>query len=311
MPERFCIDSAYRGLLAANGLDSFAAIMSLNQGERLDKAGLESWRQRWRIRLTGPDGDTRTFYLKRFARPPLRRQIERWRGGDIRRSTARVECENAVQLAHAGVRVPRAISVGERTFAGWEQGSFVLLEEVQGQSLERMTAGMQPTGLTATPQAIESLARFAAHFHQAGFVHRDFYLSHIFIAAGGRGDDPGDYILIDLQRVFRPRLRRRRWIAKDLAAVAFSAPAEVVGRFGRLRFLARYVREFAGAGQARSIARSVGIRIERMRRRKHASKASRDDCRTSNEGPAGGSAAPALARTHDLPSSTSRPSGCG
>ena len=103
-----------------------------------------------------------------------------------------------------------------------------ILEE-QGLSKESMEAALE-------------LARLVADFHRAGFVHRDLYLSHIFICNTGKPTDE-TFCLIDLQRVFRPKFRRRRWMVKDLAALNFSTPEELVGRWERLRFLCRYVQQ--------------------------------------------------------------------
>jgi hypothetical protein len=126
---------------------------------------------------------------------------------------------------------------------------------------------MQSAGEAAKSQDIEALARFVARFHRTGFVHRDLYLSHVFLAAGRGGHSLEDYVLIDLQRVFRPRLRRSRWRVKDLAALAWSTPPAVVGRLGRLRFLVRYARECPSAGDVRRLARDIDARLVRMQRR--------------------------------------------
>ena len=113
-------------------------------------------------------------------------------------------------------------------------------------------------------------------------MHRDLYLSHVFIrpstgpceSVKGRpglagthagGDGPHDeFRLIDLQRVFRPSWRRRRWVVKDLAALHYSTPADRVGLLERLRFLCRYVRACGRFGTARQLAEAVGAKASRM-----------------------------------------------
>lgn len=268
MREFVHYDDGWAARLAPAGLADFEGVMAFDAGERLDKPGLEDWRQRWRVRL--PDDPTGpTIYLKRFSRPPLRRQIERWREGHAGWSTARIEYENARLLAAAGVPGVAAIGVGERMSGIVEYASYILLSEVPGDALERwlpreITAGRRPWAGTAGARAVESLARIIARFHAAGLIHRDLYLAHIFIHDDGSGEPA--FRLIDLQRVFRPRGRRRRWIVKDLAALAFSTPAQV-GTTTRLRFLCRYVRAYPGAGTARDLGRRVGAKVSWMRRR--------------------------------------------
>lgn len=252
--------------LARHGLTDFEAFFRLDSGTRLDKAGLEPWRQRWRIVLADQDGPPRTLYLKRFSHPPLRRQWERWCEGNTGLSTAGVEWTNARLLAEAGVPAVEAVAFGQEMAGPWERRSFVLTREVAGESLERWLPTHLPPverkiDLPGRRQLLARLASLTAGLHRAGFVHRDLYLAHIFIAADGLR-------LIDLQRVFRPHWRRRRWVVKDLAALHYSTPADRVGRWERLRFLCRYVRACSAFGSARTLAQLVDRKVRRMARRR-------------------------------------------
>lgn len=264
-----------RPLLAANGIRSLEDVFAWDAGERLDKPGLEPWRQRWRLRLVDQGGTERVFYLKRFDRPPPRRQAERWRNGCFRLSTAGLEYRNARDLARAGVESVEPAAFGQCMKGPWERRSFILLREMPGESLERWVPAHVPPAAEERDarlrkRRLDALARFVAAFHAAGFVHRDLYLSHVFICPPGLDAPAGreHYALIDVQRVFRPRWRRRRWVVKDLAALDLSTPADRVGRMERLRFLCRYVREFGRMGSARTLARLVGVRAARIARRR-------------------------------------------
>jgi hypothetical protein len=265
MGETLQIAPGEEGFLARNGLTSLEAVFRLNAGTRMDKPGLESWRQRWRLVLPDEKGVPRTLYLKRFERPPFQRQWDRWREGHGGLSTAGVEWTNARLLAQAGVPAVEAVAFGQEMLGFWERRSFVLIREVAGESLERwvpahLPPAVEETDLALRRRQLDSLARLLARFHRSGFVHRDLYLAHIFLETGG-------FRLIDLQRVFRPRWRRRRWVVKDLAALAFSTPADRVGRWARLRFLCRYTKECEDFGSARRLARSVDTKARRMARR--------------------------------------------
>lgn len=269
MSERLDIAPGCTALLAANRLGTLEDVFHHADGERLDKAGLESWRQRWRLRLEDGSGAC-VVYLKRFAHPPLRRQIDRWRAGAPWRSTAGIEWDNARDLAAAGIAAAEAVGMGERMQGPLERCSFILLREVPGESLERWVPAHGPA-LAGDPcrrrSLIDELARFVGRFHRAGYVHRDLYLCHIFIRATADDTRTAEFRLIDLQRVFRPRWRRLRWYIKDLAALDSSAPDPIVSERDRLRFLCRYARASGYAGSLRALAARVRGKAARMRTR--------------------------------------------
>lgn len=302
MSQTCVIAPAFAGILERSGLSGPEALFNWSQGERLDKRSLEPWRQRWRLKLSDTGGQQKTFYLKRFKDPPMRRQWARWLAGHSRRSTAAVEWENCRALSLAGIPAVEPVALAEEMRGPLERRSAIMLAEVPGESLERWTpANLPPCSARLTAETgmlrelIDALARLVADFHRAGFVHRDLYLAHIFIDGLPRSAEPGKrgqapreitlsmaggrsasepvpfcrpvvFRLIDLQRVFRPRWRRRRWAVKDLAALSFSASEERVSRRDRLRFLARYVRQCPDFGPARSLAGLIDRKVHRMAR---------------------------------------------
>jgi hypothetical protein len=271
----FEMAAGYERLLSACGLDGLDAVFRWDQGERLDKPGLEGWRQRWRISLGVPPAGAEVFYLKRFLNPPFRRQCDRWLQGNWGLSTAGIEWRNARDLAAAGIPAAVAVAFGQEMIGPWERRSFVMLHAVEGMSLEKwVPANLPHTSGRADSlcrrERIDRLARFVASLHRAGFVHRDLYLSHVFLEPGvGKPDElRGEgYRLIDLQRVFRPRWRLGRWVVKDLAALHYSTPAECVTPLERLRFLARYVRCCGRLISARQLSEKVHAKTLRMLKR--------------------------------------------
>ncbi len=270
MGDLFHIAPGCEPMLAVHGLTGMEAVFAWDRGERLDKNQLEPWRQRWRLVLKDRQAE-RTFYLKRFDRPPLRRQLARCIAGEWASSFAGIEWDRAHRLAAAGIPGPQPVAFGQCMRGPLEARSFVLIAEVPGESLERWVPAQRPDGDRLRAYGlIDTLARFVADFHRRGFVHRDLYLSHIFIADDtARGDDDTKgpaFTLIDLQRVFRPRWRRRRWVVKDLAALNFSTPLDRISARARLRFLARYVRACDRFGSARRLARLIGRKTARMSR---------------------------------------------
>jgi len=66
------------------------------------------------------------------------------------------------------------------------------------------------------------IAGLTSKMHRAGYVHRDFYSSHLLL---DQANGKMNLYLIDLARVFSPWFwRRGRWRVKDLAQLKYSAP---------------------------------------------------------------------------------------
>jgi len=268
----FWIAPDYEDVLTWHSMADMLSFIADHHGLRLDKAGLAGWRQRWRIRFDGPAGRQSgwTCYLKRFTSPPFSAQWGRWLEGRPFDSTAGIEWGNARELAKAGIDAVIPIAFGQVMVGPWEKRSFILLAEVQGESLEQwvpwhLAPSRRERRWEIRHRRLDQLAELVARLHKAGFVHRDLYLCHIFITTDGGQDR---LTLIDLQRVFRPRWRRRRWIIKDLAALNFSTPVDRVGRFERLRFLCRYLRYRGEIGSVRSLVRWIDAKTRRMAKRK-------------------------------------------
>jgi heptose I phosphotransferase len=108
------------------------------------------------------------------------------------------------------------------------------------------------------------VADVVARLHGAGFYHRDLYLSHFFLDDGADGDV--GLTLIDLQRMIAPRMRRRRWIVKDLAALDYSTPAGAVSVRDRLRWYRRYRGVARLSREDRALLRAVAAKRRRIAR---------------------------------------------
>ncbi len=151
--------------------------------------------------------------------------------------------------------------------------SFVLLEDLEGESLEKwlpreLAPTHQETDWGRRRRLMDRLATFVAHFHASGFIHRDLYLSHVFINENQYSNNESLFALIDLQRVFRPSWRQERWRIKDLAALHYATPEDRVGRWERLRFLSRYCNALGSGSRPRPLAVAVDAKADRMRRRR-------------------------------------------
>jgi len=234
-------------LLQRHGLDRLEAFFDVPGDRQLSKPGLAPWRQRRRLDLEDQSGRGRSYFLKLFARPPWWRRC-RWLLQDAAEPDGVREAINALALQQAGVRTVRVAAFGRRSTGPPQRDSFVLLAALKGESLERWwpVHGRLLYSSEHRRQRlrlIDELAGLVARFHNAGYVHRDLYFSHVFISEDAPAGER--FSLIDLGRVFRPRLRRERWVVKDLGELDFSARMGGVRRGDRLRFLRTYLRACA------------------------------------------------------------------
>ncbi len=228
--SRLTVEPAFADAVAAAGIATLHDLLDFEGGERLDKATLPPWRERLRIEVPGIG----TCYLKRYSSPPVTVQLRRVFSGQLGRSSARIEWDQIRRLQAAGVGCVRGVAFGEDLLGPFERRSALLTAELPGESLERYVLGCSDR---APRVWVEALAEFVSRFHRAGFVHRDLYLAHVFVEAD---EHLPVFRLIDLARVMTPRVRRRRWIVKDLAQLNFSTPPSVATKADRLRFLKTY-----------------------------------------------------------------------
>jgi tRNA A-37 threonylcarbamoyl transferase component Bud32 len=246
--------------LTAAGLDSFDALMIASGEAVLHKKGLAGWRQRVALRV----GDRR-LYLKRYIKPPWHEQVRlRLRGFG---ATAEVEWHWLRELPGLGLPGPQPVAYGCRRRAGLERQSLLLTDAVPGTSLERWVPDQLDGRLADRAfktRLAADLAELVARLHASRLVHRDLYLSHVFIDHDA--DGPARLFLIDLQRVIRPRLRWRRWMIKDLAALDYSTPTAAASSADRLRFWLRYRGAQGLTPGDKSIIRAIARKARRIAR---------------------------------------------
>ena len=249
--------------LRREGLDTVERAFAYHGGADLDKPGL-GHRRRTRLEIADDDGRTHVLYLKRYGPERIVSALRRWVRHGRLASAARVEFENIRRARAAGVATMRAVHCGEEPCPIGAKRSFLVVTSVPGEALERCFEGFlarhRAGGRVA--DVTRRLARLVRTLHDAGYVHCDLYASHVFL------DDSADtprLHLIDLARMFRPSLRRRRWYVKDLAQLKYSMPpAWVAGSWQA--FLAEY---FPGvsAPAVRRFDRSVDRKVASIRRR--------------------------------------------
>lgn len=235
------IDPRHRPALVRAGLESFTDFLATRQGTRLREL---ADRENWRLDLAGPDGPC-CAYLKKHHIRTWKTRLRAWLRRGPGNTAGCAEARRIAQLAAAGIPTMRLVAFGEKLHGNGLLESFLLTEELAGfQQLDqflRARFSIRDPAARSDPvlrRLIRDAARLARRFHDLGFNHRDFYCCHFFVRETNRG--VFTIHLIDLQRVQHRRRLRSRWIVKDLAQLAYSAPRERIGCRERLAFLHAY-----------------------------------------------------------------------
>ena len=163
-------------------------------------------------------------------------------------------------LAEAGIRAPRVAAFAQSgDFAPYRR-SFVLCDELSGHTnLEEVALQWleEPPTPKASLHLLTAVALFARRFHQAGFIHRDFYLCHLLVAAEDFSRlerEVPELGVLDLHRARHFDIIPDRWLKRDLAALMFSSLDLGLTQFSWLRFVRIYCgrplkEEFAARGK--------------------------------------------------------------
>jgi heptose I phosphotransferase len=156
---------------------------------------------------------------------------------------ARNEYQACRHLERAGVKAPRVAAFGSRGWNPARRFSFVVCDALEGrQSLETLTDAWERTPPTPREKRrlVMAVAAFARALHEAGVVHRDFYICHLLAdcTAWSRGEV--DLAVIDLHRALLRRRVPPRWRRRDLAALLYSTLDLPLSRRAWLRFVRVY-----------------------------------------------------------------------
>ncbi|MBT3279283.1 MAG: hypothetical protein HN909_07525 [Phycisphaerales bacterium] len=210
------IAPAITDFIAAHRLDTLEGAFDFDGGADLVKPGLGN-RRRTKIDLP----DAPSLFLKRYYRLPLSKRIKTLLNPRKWMCEAMIEHNNIRAVEAAGLRTmhPLAADVEGSLLGG--RRSYTLVDAVAGETLE---TAIGPLVQERGEEITEAIATLARALHHAGFVHRDFYLCHIF---ADTANGPIELSLIDLARVIRPsRLRQFRWRVKDLSQLYYSCSQE-------------------------------------------------------------------------------------
>ncbi len=264
---RMWVDQEYAGELERLGLASFDAVMNSSNGRLLRTL---PDRENWRLELAG-EARRQVLFLKKHRVRSIAERLRWWIGPQGGATAGRVEADNVAALKQAGIDTMRVVAFGERVSGGVSQ-SFFMTEELRGFTQldhfvrQRFVPAAERTRRDRELESLAaSVAEVASRFHAAGFNHRDFYCCHFFIQE--LASRRFAIRLIDLQRVEVRRWLRGRWIVKDLAQLAYSAPRERVGNTLRMAFIKRYLGVARLSPADKRFIRRVLRRQQAMQRR--------------------------------------------
>ncbi len=176
----------------------------------------------------------------------------KWRCG--RHRDARAEWRWLHALPALGLRTPTPL-----LWLGSRRRSLLVTASVEGRGLDSWAAQAIEEGWFAALAQYASavVAPLVRRLHGHGLVYRDLYWNHVFARDPRLGAEP---VFLDVERIFRPRWRWRRWVVKDLAGLLASAPDRAWGR-PALRFLRAYL-----GGSARAHRELIGAVVDKATR---------------------------------------------
>ncbi len=233
---RLLVSPNYLTLLRHNNLETFDSIMGLAGGKLVRSV---PGRKPVRLELQSASGPVVT-YLKRYDRAggSARRFLLRWMGWADSHDEALHEWRMIHTLRAHGFLTAAPIAAGQARSGVATARSFVMTAQIQGGVPgDAYVKSLSPQ---QRRQFMEPLAELTRSFHGAGFIHKDYYLGHVFVV--DRPEKP-ELFLIDLQRVLGPARFRERWLVKDVGGLAYSARKAGVSRTDLMRLYKKCFRK--------------------------------------------------------------------
>lgn len=207
------------------------------------------------------------LYLKRHRRFELKEVLKLLMSRAPFRTAGRREWENILRLQGLGIPTPAPVAFGQRRLLIFEIDSFLISEAIPGgvpmdNLLKAEFAGpLEKEKLREKRALLWDLGDLVRRFHQAGLTHLDLYLCHVLVRPTETGEKA--LHLIDLQRVARRWLFKKRWIVKDLAALLYSTAGLPLTRTDLARFFTAYF-DGAVSPAGRALVAAAIKRADRM-----------------------------------------------
>jgi hypothetical protein len=238
---RMWLDARDRRALEQAGLAAFDDVMASSRGRCVR---VLADRENWYLAPADLPPPCCGMYLKKHRRRTWWTRLWAKLGLAARAGAGCVEARNVRALAAAGIPVMRVVAWGDKLHDDGRFESFLLTEELAGYDelegfLRRRFAAVETGPGGELSRLLAQVAGIARQFHAAGHNHRDFNCYHFLVKELSPGEF--DVRLIDLQRVQQRRWLRRRWIVKDLAQLASTAPESRIRCREKIAFLRLYL----------------------------------------------------------------------
>ncbi len=175
-----------------------------------------------------------TLFAKRYRSARRARNEWRWIG----------------ELQRAGLPGPPPVAVVQG-----RRGGMVVLGPAPGRSLDAWALDADREGWLGAwyDYLVADVAPWVRALHARGWIHRDLNLAHLYTADPRAGGAPA---VIDVERMFQPRLRWQRWVVKELGSLLASSPVSVEASVA-VRFLANYLGERGRGRRGRALRRQL------------------------------------------------------
>jgi hypothetical protein len=238
-------NASFEDLIVRHGLRDFHAMMQRQDGEIIKHAVPQ--RKTMRIPLNSGSA----IYLKRHYADSIFKTIKNF-FKLAAEPTAFDEFENIIAFLRAGLPTVTPIAAGRK------RGSFLVTQALEGCMRLDDYLGQTKLARQDRQELLRRLAGLIQKMHACGFNHRDLYLCHIL------RDGRGNLHIVDLHRVQRRAAVPGRWQVKDIAALNYSAPAGIISRTDRLRFLKAYLGSERLSGRDKSFVLKVLKKTQKM-----------------------------------------------
>jgi len=234
------INREFELALREGNLDNFDALMNLEKGSIVKQKD----KNRSTICFSLPQTKRNyLFYLKKYRFSWIKEFFKNCLFL-FRTYSLQHEWKNLLAFKKVALPTMTPIAVGwRRRFPFWDE-SFLLTLGIPGvRPLDKVLSDyfslpLDSIRIKQKRILIKNLAQLTRRMHHNGFRHQDFYLCHILVDQTNP-DHPLLYIA-DLHRAKKLGFFPTQGIIKDLAALNYSAPANLLSRTDRLRFLREY-----------------------------------------------------------------------
>jgi heptose I phosphotransferase len=187
--------------------------------------------------------ENRSYFLKLHSGVGWKEILKNWL--TLRRPVvdASNEYHACTHLRTRGVHTPRPAAFGVRGRDPARRTSFVICEALEDHvSLAVLSENWHqaPPSARLKRRLIEHVAVLARDMHDAGVVHRDFYLYHLLADCAALAREDIRLTLIDLHRARVGKRVSRYWRVRDLGALMFWCLDRPMTQRDYLRFVRIY-----------------------------------------------------------------------